>query len=159
VDDQKLVKNLGSLAQLDIDAVFAYSQAIDGIDVPSVREQLVSFRSDHERHISDLSAIIRRHGGEPPEHARDFKGFLIEGFTAIRSMTGTEGALKAMQSNEQTTNKKYSEAMSWEVPADVRSLIQRNFDDEKRHLRAIEQMLSQKSWQQASSQKRRVIEL
>src|SRR5689334_15823951 len=98
---------LKSLRQLDIDAVHAYTSAIEQIDVSSIRSRLEQFRGDHERHITDLEPCIRRFGAEPDPRERDFKGFLIQGFTAIRSMTGTEGALKAMLGNEETTNAHY----------------------------------------------------
>lgn len=141
---------LRALAQLDIDATYAYNQAIDAIDHPQIRARLIEFRADHERHITDLSACLRQLGAEPPERSRDFKGFLIEGFTAIRSMTGTEGALKAMQGNEETTNKAYREALSAELPADVRALVQRNYEDEWRHLAYITAALAERTWDRAA---------
>lgn len=148
--DSKAMDTLKSLMQLDVDAVHAYTQAIDSIEHRAVGDQLITFRGDHERHINELAACIRRFGGTPPERSRDFKGFLIEGFTAIRSMTGTEGALKAMKSNEETTNKQYGDAMMIDFPADVRALIERNFDDEKRHLAYVEHALADHPWERAA---------
>ena len=46
-----------------------------------------------------------------------------------------------MQSNEKTTNKKYSQALEPELPADVRALVEMNYSDEKRHLAYIEEQL------------------
>jgi uncharacterized protein (TIGR02284 family) len=148
--EQHAMETLESLMQLDFDAVQAYTQAIERIDHRAVREQLTAFRADHQRHIADLSECIRRFGGEPPERKRDFKGFLIEGFTAIRSMTGTEGALKAMQGNEETTNKHYREALDVAFPADVRALIERNYDDERRHLTYVDDALNDRVWESAA---------
>src|SRR4051812_42483132 len=102
-----IVDNLKSLIQLDIDAVFAYGQAIDKIEEQQIRDELKRFQAQHEHHITALSAKVRELGGEPPERSRDFKGFLIEGFTAMRSLTGTKGALNAMETNEKITNKTY----------------------------------------------------
>ncbi len=150
MDTKTIAKNLSSLAQLDIDAVHAYGQAMKNIDVAMVRNQLSRFQADHERHITDLSECIRRLGEEPPEYARDFKGFLLEGFTAIRSATGTEGALKAMKSNEEKTNKDYNAALSWDLPADVRAIVQRNYEDERRHLAYVEEALSERVWDHAA---------
>lgn len=149
METDTLVEQLSSLMQLAIDAVHAYGQAIKNIDVPSVREQLISFQGDHERHIRELSECIRGYGAQPPEYSRDFKGFLIQGFTAIRSGTGTAGALRAMKSNEEKTNQHYNEALSWDLPADVRALVQRNYEDERRHLRYVEQALQARVWEQA----------
>ncbi|MDA8166125.1 MAG: DUF2383 domain-containing protein [Desulfobacteraceae bacterium] len=141
LDKQQILDSITNLAQLDIDAWHAYGQAIDRIDQPIIRERLLIFQEDHHNHILNLSDKIRELGGTPPEFSRDFKGYLLEGFTALRSVTGTEGALKAMQSNERTTNKKYSQALEPELPADVRALLEMNYADEKRHLAYVEEQL------------------
>jgi uncharacterized protein (TIGR02284 family) len=147
MDVDATAKKLSSLAQLDIDAVHAYGQAIEQIDAPAIREQLTRFREDHNRHIRELSEKIRELGKTPPEHSPDFKGFLIEGFTALRSMTGTEGALKAMQTNETLTNNRYEEATKSDFRLDIKALVEKNYSDEKRHIQYIENALSTRSWE------------
>jgi len=148
MDPKDLNKQLSELAQLDIDAIHAYDQAIKNIDVTSVREQLTQFKADHERHVRDLSDFIVRFGGQAPSFTPDFKGFLIQGFTGLRSITGTEGALKAMKSNEELTNRTYANALGKGFPVDVQALVQKNFEDEQRHLRAISQWLTLRVWEQ-----------
>jgi hypothetical protein len=91
--------------------------------------------------VDELSTLIRNRGGTPPQRAADLKGFLIEGFTTIRSATGTGGALRAMRMNELLTNKRYIDALSADLPAEVRVVVQRNMDDERRHLEFIEQAI------------------
>ncbi len=153
MDDREIASRLKRLAQLDIDAVHAYGQAIKHIDMPDVREHCTRFQGEHERHVTDLSGIIRRLGEEPPEFSRDFKGFLLQGFTAIRGLTGTEGALKALKTGEEMTNKKYSEALSWEMPLDIVSFIQRNYEDEQRHLHYVNQAIDSRIWETAAAKK------
>src|SRR5690625_4396391 len=111
MNTQEIIERLNSLIQLDVDAVGAYDQAIERIDTPSIQSDIMRFRDDHKRHITDLSTLVERLGGKPVEASPDFKGFLIEGFTALRSITGTEGALKAMKGNEELTNKRYEDAL------------------------------------------------
>lgn len=147
MDTQKTIGELNDLIQLDIDAVFAYEQALDNIDVVAVSEQIELFKQDHERHIVNLTDAVRALGGEPVEYKRDFKGFLIEGFTAIRSATGTEGALKAMKTNEETTNKKYEQALAVDMPEDIKVVVRSNREDERRHLEYIERALDLKVWE------------
>src|SRR5919198_4895882 len=96
-DTADLINRLEKLIQLDIDAVGAYEQAIEAIDILEVRDRLAEFRDDHERHVAELSAALRRMGGEPPRRSPDMKGFLIEGYTAVRSSMGSAGALRAMK--------------------------------------------------------------
>jgi uncharacterized protein (TIGR02284 family) len=143
--NEKVISIVNDLIQLDIDAVHAYGQAIDNIEDSVVRGRLLEFQNDHERHIRELSQLVRDQGGTPIEHKRDFKGFLIEGMTAIRSATGTKGALKAMKTNELLTNRKYEKALEEALPPRVRDLILRNRDDERRHLQYIETCLTGRS--------------
>ncbi|NLX03630.1 MAG: DUF2383 domain-containing protein [Phycisphaerae bacterium] len=141
--NQEMIDNLSSLAQVDIDAVHAYDQAIDQIDADDeqIREKLIEYRQDHQRHVAELASEIRDLGGTPPEYSRDFKGFLIEGFTALRSLTGTEGALKAMKSNEGLTNRRYDEARTWHLTGSAKGVVERGFQDEQAHLQFIEETL------------------
>lgn len=144
---EEITKKLNSLIQLDIDAIHAYDQAMKNINEVFIRDQLAEFRNDHHRHFRELSAVVQGMGGTPPEYSPDFKGFLIQGFTALRSVTGTEGALKAMESNEKLTNKTYEEASSWDLPLDAISLVRSNFDDEKLHIRYIQTSLRDRIWE------------
>src|SRR4051812_48623688 len=111
--NQKLIKKLTSLAQLDIDAFHAYGEAIKNIDVIDIKDTLTRFQLDHQRHVENVSELISSMGGDAPEFKRDLKGYVIEGFTALRSGMGTEQALKAMKMNEMMTNNKYGQAITW----------------------------------------------
>lgn len=142
VDAAEAAKKLNTLVQLDIDATFAYTQAIDEIDVPAIRDQLLKFREDHNRHIQELSGAVREMGQKPPEYSRDFKGFLIEGMTRLQSAMGTNAALKAMETNEKLTNRRYHDAISWDLPAAAMAIIQQNYRDEQRHLQYIQETLA-----------------
>lgn len=142
MDRDDAFEKLGDLLQLDFDAVDAYNEAIEKIDQEDVRTQLGKYRDDHQRHVSELTEIIRAMGGVPPEPKRDFKGMLIEGMTALRSSMGTDSALKAMRTNEKMTNRTYERAMEWDVSTEAHDFIRRGFEDERQHLAYIEQALS-----------------
>jgi len=129
---------LNGLIQIDIDATFAYQQAIGDIQEPAIQLELKSFLADHRRHIQELSALLREIGGKPINLTRDIKGYIIEGMTSLRGLAGTQATLRAMITNENLINSYYKEALEYAgFPKDVRSLIKRNFDDEKRHLDVI----------------------
>ena len=142
MENQEMARRLKSLAQLDMDAVYAYEKAIGQIDAEAIREQLSLFRDDHNRHVRELSDKIRELGETPPDTSRDLKGLLIEGLTVVQSLLGTSGALIAMQNNEILTNARYKEAGSLDFRPDIRAVIERNYEDEKRHLQYIKDALS-----------------
>lgn len=148
MDTQAVIGLMRDLVHLDVDAIHAYDQAIKNIDVPSVRAELERFKADHERHVTDLSAAITEQGGEAPAIRRDFKGFFIEGMTALRAAMGTEQSLKAMAMNERLTNREYDKAIKMALPPSVDALIRRNQSDEKRHLQYIEDAIARRVWEQ-----------
>lgn len=135
---ESAIELMNQLIQLDYDAVQAYKQAIEKIDDTPARVDLEAFQADHERHIADLSRTVRMMGGEPEETGRDLKGVLLEGLTALRSVTGTMGALRAMRMNEKLTNRSYERALEAKLPVAARDVVARNREDERRHLAAIQ---------------------
>jgi len=140
------VAKLRSLAQLDADAVGAYDAAIARVGEPLVRERLNDFRVDHMRHVQDLNALIQRFGGEPVELKPDLKGTAMKGLTAVTSMMGTEAALVAMLGNEEFTNRAYELALQFDWSPDVRVLIQKNREDEYRHVTWIRDAVQHRPW-------------
>ena len=139
--DKSTLQQLNALIQLDIDAVAAYDKAVQHIEDSQIAGRMRMFRGDHERHIDDLSRLVSNHGGEPPKRSADLKGLLIEGFTALRSVSGTDGALKAMETNEKTTTGKYREAQKWPVPPDIKAMLEDSLNDEVQHLEYIQSLL------------------
>lgn len=145
---QQLIDRLNKLLMLDNDAVEAYQQAIDRIESPTCRNKLMEFQNDHRRHITDLKAIISRFGGKPQDRT-DVKGFFIKGMTSLQSMMGDEMALRAMRTNEKLTNSTYQDALDdLQMPEEIRMVVEKNRDDERRHLQWIESALQQRLWEQ-----------
>lgn len=144
---KEMIEKVISLIQLDIDAIHAYEQAMRHISQPIIRDQIAEFRNDHHRHFRELSALVQGMGGEAPEYSPDFRGFLIQGFTALRSATGTEGAINAMETNEKLTNKTYEEATSWDLSIEAKVIVERNLSDERRHLSYIQRSLRDRIWE------------
>jgi rubrerythrin len=133
----KVCGHLNKLIQLDFDAACTYREALLHVDDPAVRDDLHAFLGDHERHVMELSSIIRDLGGTPIEAHRDFKGALLEGVTRLRSR-GTVGALRAMRTNEKLTNRVYDRAADFYMPPIAQAIVMENLADERRHLAAIE---------------------
>lgn len=153
-DTRKLAKDLIALCLLDIDAAVAYEQAIPHIEHSLVKQRFNEFLNDHNRHIGDLSQMIRELGETPPERKPDFKGFFLKKFTDARSAQGTQGALSAMDTNEKLVNRIYGEAVGWpDLVPNAKSLILTNIDDEKKHLQFIEESIEARVWERAGAVK------
>ena len=147
---KEIIEECNDLIRFDHDAIGAYDEAIDGIDEMTIKDQLLRFRGDHERHVLDLSAVVRRLGGDPPERP-GFRGIVRKTMTKVAGLGGTEMILKAMRSNEEVLNKQYGERLKKEFPSDILEIIRRNFADEQRHLAWVEQALQLRLWEQQPS--------
>jgi uncharacterized protein (TIGR02284 family) len=142
--NQTLIKELNKLIQVDIDTIHAYSQALEAVENEDIKKELEGFKKDHQRHVDNLSQVVREKGGDPIPFSQDFKGYMIEGYTAIRSLIGETSALKAMETNEKITSSYYKDALSKDFPPEVKEVIQNNFEDEKKHLEFIKKSLTEK---------------
>jgi rubrerythrin len=140
------VEKLRTLAQLDVDAAGTYEAAIARVKEQLIRERLNDFRVDHMRHVQDLNAVIQSLGGEPVELRPDLKGAAMKGVTAMTSMMGTEAALVAMLGNEELTNRTYDLALRFDWSPEVRQLIEKNRQDEERHLAWIKDAVRLRPW-------------
>lgn len=144
MSNEEIIQLLKNLAQVDIDAKFSYEVALEKVPEDEIKNTIKTFKEDHERHITELNLHLNQLGVEPVEIKRDLKGMLIEGYTMMRSATGTKGALKAMQVDEKITNKAYAQALNNQnLPQTIRSLIEKNYNDEKRHLTYVTNILEQ----------------
>jgi hypothetical protein len=128
--------HLNKLIQIDVDTVCTYREALGHVTDFDVRIDLEAFLNDHERHIMELSGVIRDLGGIPIPVHRDLKGAILEGMTRLRSR-GTLGALRAMRMNEKLTNRSYDKASHLYMPPIGQVIVIENLNDERRHLATI----------------------
>jgi rubrerythrin len=133
-----VVRRLKTLRQLDHDAVHAYHRAIERVDVVAVRIALDSLRRDHERHVFELTRLLLDDGEPASDLRRSWKGLAREVRTAVRSVTGTRGALEAIHQIERKSVAALDDLLDEELPAGVRAMLEHDRDDEARHLRYLE---------------------
>jgi rubrerythrin len=88
--------------------------------------------------------------GGAPATRRDIRGFLIEAFTAIASH-GDRSAIFAMRANEEITNRSYASTLEKHLPIEVRNLVERNYEDETKHLAWIKTMIESRAWEKGKA--------
>ncbi|MBV9654089.1 MAG: ferritin-like domain-containing protein [Acetobacteraceae bacterium] len=126
----ELVENL---LLLEHDAIAAYQQAIERLENPSFKDAIAGFKSDHDRHVRELTALATSSGATPHQEG-DAKQMLTTGKVALASIMGDSAILTAMRSNEEDTVTAYERASRHaEAPADARAMFERAHQDELRH--------------------------
>ncbi|MEO9629753.1 MAG: ferritin-like domain-containing protein [Sulfitobacter sp.] len=125
-----LVRNL---LILEHDAIAAYEATIERLDSADYRQQIESFRRDHEAHVQDLSRIADSLGVEKPMEG-DMKQWLTTGKVALADIAGDGAILKAMKTNEDDTVAAYQQALdNAATNAELRPVIEKGLADERRH--------------------------
>jgi hypothetical protein len=144
VREATLVAELNDLLQLDYDAVGAYTLAISALRDRNLRNTLIGFRQDHERHIAELVDLIRARDGLPVRmphfptgifkllvQAAGSAGGLVGGFAG-----GDRIVLLAFVANETQARDKYRRhANAGDHPSDVARILERAARDEETHHR------------------------
>jgi rubrerythrin len=128
-----LAAELNDLLMLDHDAVQAYTLAIRLLENPDYKRQLEEFRADHERHIDELSQLIRSRDGVPLELPHLPSGVFKLAVQAIGAAGGDRAVLLAFKANERQVRDKYRRSARAVHPADVTSVLARGAEDEARH--------------------------
>lgn len=134
----KLIDALNSMIELDFDAMEAYKAAIERMDDITAKETLSIFMEDHLRHTIELSVEVRSLGGQPVEQG-DVKAVLTKGKVVLAGLVGDTAVLRAMKSNEDDTNSAYENIVErTDLNESLRTLLNKNLDDERRHRSWIE---------------------
>lgn len=110
MNNRETVARLTILAQLEVDAMLAYDTALGNVSEGRVRALLLGWRAEHEGRLAAIAALIRNHGGTPPEYSRDFSGYLIPGMTEVQPGVVLRTTLVALLRNEWLSHATYEEA-------------------------------------------------
>lgn len=137
--DHALTAELNDLLQLDHDAVAAYTVAIDNLDAVDHRETLIAFREDHERHITELTELIRMRGGAPTERRHVTTGIFKAAAQQVGRMGGDRGIMTMFKANERQVRDKYRRYAEENRDVRVGEVVRRAAADEERHYRWAEQ--------------------
>jgi rubrerythrin len=128
-----LTAELNDLLRLDHDAVQAYTLAIRLLEHPDYKRQLEEFRADHQRHIDELSQLIRSRDGVPLDLPHLPSGAFKLAVQALGAAGGDRAVLLAFKANERQVRDKYRRSARNVHPADVTFVLARGAEDEARH--------------------------
>jgi rubrerythrin len=128
------LNSLTALAQMDSEAAAAYETVAEIIDVADVQRHLQAFAQDHRRHVEKLGQLIGQLGGTPETAAPPPEDSTFVRLASALSSMGPHAALLSLLGNEQFTNATYETALELASDAETIALLERNFQDEQRHL-------------------------
>lgn len=131
--DAALVAELNDLMKLDHDAIHAYKLAIHALENDAYKRQLGEFLADHQRHMEELTQLIKSRDGIPmhmPHGTTSLFKLLVQ---AVGAAGNDRSVLLAFKANERGSRDRYRDAARKVHPADVTSVLARAAEDEARH--------------------------
>lgn len=140
-------KNFGEalkeLVELEYAAVEAYKTAIERVEKKEYKEKMQEFLRDHERHIQEVSGVLKKKNEEPPKGPNLGKELITTGKVLLANMIGDGTILTAIKSNETDTNTAYERLNNREdIWPEVKDFLKQGLEDERKH----KSWLSQGSW-------------
>lgn len=142
-NQEDFTKALKELMELDYAAIDAYQTAIDHLDNKEYSTKLEEFKQDHERHIKEVSDLLKSKNEDVPEKGPWSKELLTTGKVMLANMIGDNTILQAMNSNETDTNTAYERMTNHKNKwPESEEILKRGLQDEKRHKAWLEAVLS-----------------
>jgi ferritin-like metal-binding protein YciE len=133
--------NLKKLIELDYDAMEAYEVAISRLENPGYKSMFEEFKLDHQRHISEISKVLKLYNDTPPK-GPSIKGLLTQGKVVLANLIGDRAILHAMRSNEIDLNVAYTRINNYEeAPETIKRTLKQGLQDERCHLTWIDEKL------------------
>jgi rubrerythrin len=137
----ELIAELNDLLALDHDAVQAYSLAIGAISNAEYRDALAGFRGDHQRHIDQLTQLIRDHGGMPVQLPHLPTGAFKLAVQALGTLGDDRNVLLTFKANEAQVRDKYRRHAARPHDEAVSAILTAAAADEERHYAWADQVL------------------
>ncbi len=125
---------LRTLVQYEIDVIKAYEHALRHVSDPEVVDTWSRAKADNERHVLEMSEIMRALGEAPPHFRSDARGLAMD---AVAEITGRLSSALALRSAARLTKRllrRYERASAWDLPLEVVANLQANEADLRRHL-------------------------
>ncbi|HYH78136.1 MAG TPA: DUF2383 domain-containing protein [Longimicrobium sp.] len=129
----RLIAELNDLLRLDFDAIGAYTLAIAQVESTTYRETLQGFLADHERHVRELTELVRAAGGTPAESSHLSTGPFKLGMQALGAIGGDRATILAFKANEGESVAKYRAAAERPHAENVAEVLRRAARDEEKH--------------------------
>jgi rubrerythrin len=145
---EQIIAECAALIRYDYDAIGAYDEAIEALTDYGLRAKLIEFLGDHERHVSDLSAILRRLGGDAPDKP-GLGGLTRRTMDPVAGQGSVEGTLRALLRDEEVVAEAHRQRAGRELPEEVLAVVRRHEENEARHREWLRETLRSRSWEEA----------
>lgn len=135
---QETAKILQNLTQYEIDESFLIDQCISNVSNEAIKAKLFTIKGECDERIKELAMLVKKYGGAVPTYSKDFKGYFMNGYAAMRGGFTDQGALKALDTNIKLILKAFESTLKPPLPQDVKDTITKICEDKKKTLQYLD---------------------
>jgi uncharacterized protein (TIGR02284 family) len=142
MDKDDVVATLNDLIETSRDGEEGFRTCADGVKSSQLKQMFQQAANRCAQAVSELQAQVRALGGDP-ERRGSVSGSLHRAWVDIKStITGMDEAavLAECERGEDVASKAYEDALSKDLPADVRSMIERQYQGVRQHQDRVRQL-------------------
>lgn len=138
-------KSLQDLTQYEIDGSALISQCIENLDKNSgtLKGKLQTIKNEYDKNIADMTALVKKFGAAIPDYNKDFKGYFMSGYAAMRGAFSDKGALIALHSNLNRIQSAFQKALDSSLPSDAKDVIKKVNDNQKKAIESLQAEINQ----------------
>lgn len=127
----EVISSLNNLIETCRDGQKGFQTAAEGVDSSSLRSAFTQYAEQRALFVSELQNQVNALGGKP-ETQGSVAGSLHRGWINIKSaVTGKDeqNILEECERGEDSAKKNYQKALEDDLPPDIRSLVNRQYQD------------------------------
>jgi len=143
IDNDNVISTLNGLIETCKDGQEGFRQAAEGVDNSELKTLFNTYSQQRAQFAAELQNEVRRLGGDP-EKTSSTAGALHRGWINIKSaVTGKDESsiIAECERGEDSAVSTYEDALKENLPADIQTLLQRQFGQVKEahdRIRALE---------------------
>jgi uncharacterized protein (TIGR02284 family) len=142
MDKDDVIATLNDLIETSRDGEEGFRTCADGVKSSQLKQMFQQAASRCAQAVNELQAQVRALGGDP-ERRGSVSGSLHRAWVDIKStITGMDEAavLAECERGEDVASKAYEDALSKDLPADLRSMIERQYQGVRQHQDRVRQL-------------------
>jgi uncharacterized protein (TIGR02284 family) len=142
MDKDDVIATLNDLIETSRDGEAGFRTCAEGVQNLQLKQMFDQAAGRCAQAVSELQAKVRGLGGDP-ERRGSVSGALHRGWVDIKStITGMDEAavLAECERGEDVAKKAYEEALAKDLPSDVRSIVERQYQGVRQHHDRVRQM-------------------
>jgi uncharacterized protein (TIGR02284 family) len=142
MDRDDVIATLNDLIETSKDGEAGFRTCADNVKNTQLRQMFEQAASRCAQAVSELQAKVRSLGGDP-ERSGSISGSLHRGWVNIKStITGMDEAaiLSECEPGEDVAKSAYEKALQQDLPADVRSMVERQYEGVRQHHDRVRQL-------------------